>query len=164
MSFSQPHPWNQSPFKLEYPLSLGTYDDYAKAQKAVDLLSDNKFPVENIVIVGTDLKQTERVLGRLSYGRVAVRGLVSGAWFGLFIGVLFTFFGAGNAAAEIVSTVITGALVFLVFELVRYASTGGQRDFASVTQVVATKYEVLVEHKFAEQARQILSTLPGPIS
>ena len=37
---------------------------------------------------------------------------------------------------------------------------GGTRDFSSVSQVVATKYEVLVEHRFAEQARELLATMP----
>ena len=40
-----------------------------------------------------------------------------------------------------------------------YLATRGQRDFTSVTQVVATRYEVLVEHKFAEQGRALLATM-----
>ena len=48
---------------LEYPMSLGRYDTYDKAQKAVDYLSDHEFPVQNVLIVGTDLKQLERVSG-----------------------------------------------------------------------------------------------------
>lgn len=44
-----------------------------------------------------------------------------------------------------------------------YAATRGQRDFSSVTQVVATKYEVLVEHKHAGQARDLLAGLPGAL-
>src|SRR4051794_27509342 len=62
--------------KLDFPQSLGVYDDYAGAQKAVDYLSDNGFPVENCLIVGTDLKQMERVTGRLTTGRVALGGLL----------------------------------------------------------------------------------------
>ena len=42
-------------------LSVGTYDTYADAQRAVDHLADEKFPVENLAIVGTDLRQVERV-------------------------------------------------------------------------------------------------------
>jgi len=30
-----------------------------------------------------------------------------------------------------------------------------------VSVVVATRYEVLVEHKFAEQARALLASMPG---
>ena len=39
--------------------------------------------------------------------------------------------------------------------------TQGRRDFISVTQTVATKYEVLCEHKVAAQAREMLLQLPG---
>ena len=49
----------------------------------------------------------------------------------------------------------------MIFALVSYAATRGQRDFSSVTAVVATKYEVLVEHKSAAQARELLAGLPG---
>ncbi len=42
----------------------------------------------------------------------------------------------------------------------RAATRGGTRDFASVSQVIATKYEVLVEHRFIEQARQLVAAMP----
>ena len=64
----------RSPLQLEFPQSLAVYDDYAAAQKAVDFLSDNKFPVEHCMIVGTDLKRIERITGRLTTGRVALGG------------------------------------------------------------------------------------------
>ena len=78
---------NSGLFELEYPQSLGVYDDYAAAQKAVDFLSDEGFPVQNVLIVGTDLRQVERVTGRLTTGRVAGAGAASGAWLGLLIGM-----------------------------------------------------------------------------
>jgi hypothetical protein len=40
-----------------------------------------------------------------------------------------------------------------------YLATRGRRDFTSVTQVVATRYEVLVEHKFAQQGRDLLARM-----
>src|SRR5690349_24566777 len=146
---------------LEYPMSLGRYDTYDKAQRAVDYLSDHEFPVQNVLIVGTDLKQLERVTGRLTRGRVAIGGLVSGAWLGLFVGLIFSLFDTGNSAgiAGILVTVVFGALFGLVWALIGYALTGGNRDFTSVMQVVATQYEVLVEHKFAAQARELLTTM-----
>jgi hypothetical protein len=36
----------------------------------------------------------------------------------------------------------------------------GTRDFAPVNQVVATKYEVLVEHTQAARARELLAAIP----
>jgi hypothetical protein len=147
---------------LEYPMSLGTYDRYEQAQRAVDYLSDNEFPVQNCMIVGTELKQVERVTGRLTRQRVAVGGALSGLWLGLFVGLIFSLFGStksGGGLATIVSTMIFGAVFGIVWALIGYAATRGQRDFTSVSQVVATKYEVLVEHKLAEQARELLARL-----
>jgi hypothetical protein len=146
---------------LEFPMSLGVYDRYDDAQKAVDFLSDNEFPVENCMIVGTDLKQVERVTGRLTTGRVAVGGLLSGVWMGLFVGLIFSLFGSGSAFGVIASTAVFGALFGLIWALVGYAATRGRRDFTSVSQVVATRYEVLVEHKYAARGRELLDTMPG---
>ena len=99
-----------SPLKLEFPQSLAVYDDYAAAQKAVDFLSDKEFPVQNCMIVGTDLKRVERITGRLTTGRVALGGLISGIWLGLFIGLIFALFTDEGALGVIISTMLIGAL------------------------------------------------------
>ena len=151
-----------SSLTLDYPMSLGVYERYEQAQKAVDFLSDNEFPVQNCLIVGTDLKQVERVTGRLTNGKVALGGLASGIWMGLFVGVVLSLFGTGETISIILSTMLFGAVFGLVFAFAGYRATRGQRDFTSVSQVVATRYEVLVEHKFAEQGRTILATLTDP--
>ena len=144
-----------SPLGLEFPQSLAVYDDYAAAQKAVDFLSDKEFPVQNCMIVGTDLKRVERITGRLTTGRVALGGLISGVWLGLFVGLVFALFTDEKVLGVVLSTVVIGALFGVIWALVGYALTRGQRDFSSVTQVVATRYEVFCEHKFAQQGRQI---------
>ena len=152
-----------SPIGLEFPQSLAVYDDYAAAQKAVDFLSDNKFPVEQCMIVGTDLKRIERITGRLTTGRVALGGLLSGIWLGIFVGLVLSLFADNNFWATLLLTMLFGAVFGIVWALVGYAATRGQRDFSSVTAVVATKYEVLVEHKSLAQARELLAKLPGAL-
>ncbi len=146
---------------LQFPQSLGVYDDYAAAQQAVDHLADQEFPVENCLIVGTDLKQLERVTGRLTTGRVALGGLLSGVWLGLFVGLIFSLFGEEDALALILSTMLFGALFGVVWALIGYAVTRGRRDFSSVSMIVATRYEVLVEHKHATRGRELLASAPG---
>jgi hypothetical protein len=152
-----------NPLRLEFPQSLAVYDDYAAAQKAVDHLSDNKFPVEQLMIVGTDLKRIERITGRLTTGKVALGGVLSGVWLGLFVGIVLSLFASegDSVLAIILSTVLVGALFGVIFALISYAMTRGQRDFSSVTAVVATKYEVLVEHKSLAKAQEMLRDLPG---
>lgn len=147
---------------LAYPMSLGVHDNYEDAQATVDYLSDHDFPVEHCMIVGTDLKQIERVTGRLTVGRVALGGLLSGVWLGLFVGLIFALFApTGDALVTVVGSVLFGAFFGLVWVLLGYALTRGRRDFVSVSQVVATRYEVLTEHKHAAQARELLDARPG---
>jgi hypothetical protein len=146
---------------LEFPMSLGVFDKYTDAQKAVDYLSDHEFPVQNCMIVGTDLKQVERVTGRLTWNRVALGGALSGVWLGLFIGLIFSLFGDGNVLSIILSTALFGAVFGLIWALIGYAATRGRRDFTSISQVVATRYEVLVEHKHAQKGRELLAQMPG---
>lgn len=148
---------------LEFPLSLGVYDRYEQAQQVVDYLSDHEFPVQNMAIVGTELRTVERISGRLTRGKVALASAASGAWFGVFIGLAFAFFGGGNALGFVVTLVVLGALFGAIWSQVGYSAVtrGGTRDFSSISQVVATKYEVLVEHRFAEQARTMIASMPG---
>jgi F0F1-type ATP synthase assembly protein I len=161
MSMSSGLPRTGSPLRLEFPQSLAVYDDYAAAQKAVDFLSDEKFPVEQCMIVGTDLKRIERITGRLNYSKVAMGGLLSGLWLGLFVGLVLSLFADNGALGTILSTMVFGAAFGIIWAVAGFAATRGQRDFSSVTQVVATRYEVLVEHKSAAQARELLARLPG---
>ena len=146
---------------LEFPLSLGVYDSYAQAQKVVDYLSDNDFAVQQVAIVGTELKLLERVTGRLTRGKAAVAGTISGFWLGLFVGLAFFLFATGNGVGFLISTPILGAVFGLIWSQIGFTAVtrGGTRDFSSVTQVVATKYEVLVEHRYFEQAQQLLANM-----
>ena len=146
---------------LEFPRSLGVFEKYEDAQRAVDFLSDNEFPVENCMIVGTDLKQVERITGRLTTGKIAIGGALSGMWLGIFIGIVFAMFDSGSGFATIVTTALFGMAFGIIWALVGYAATRGQRDFSSVRAVVATRYEVLVEHKLLLRAQELLAQLPG---
>jgi hypothetical protein len=138
---------------------VATYPDYGSAQRAVDYLSDNQFPVERTAIVGTDLRLVEQVLGRLTTGRAALAGAASGAWFGLFIGLLFGLFSRSAWWAVLVFSVLIGAAWGAVFGAVAHGMTGGRRDFASRSSLQATQYAITVDADFAEQARQLLTRL-----
>ncbi|MFT3714715.1 MAG: magnesium transporter [Gordonia sp. (in: high G+C Gram-positive bacteria)] len=139
---------------------VGSYDTYEQAQKAVDYLSDNQFAVEKLTIVGVDLMQVERVIGRLTWGKVLAGGLVSGAWLGLFFGLLVTLFTTvEHMWVPIAYCVVFGMVFGLISAAIPYAATRGQRDFSSTMQLVAGRYDVLCEPGNAEQARDLLAKL-----
>ena len=161
MSTQPTRPGLRATLSLEYPMSLGVYDSYDDAQRAVDYLSDHEFPVQDVLIVGTDLKQLERVTGRLTRGRVMSGGALSGAWFGLFIGTIFALFDPnGFNVLSVVATMAFGSVFGVIWTAVVYRFTsGGARDFTSVSLVVAAKYEVLCEHKHVQRGRELLTEM-----
>lgn len=140
-------------------VTMASYPDYPAAQQAVDYLADNKFPVERTAIVGTDLTLVETVLGRMTTGRAALAGAATGAWFGLFIGLLFGIFTIGNWFAVIVAGLLIGAAWGAIFGGIAHAMTGGRRDFTSASSLRANRYAVTVEASVADQARNLLSRM-----
>ena len=140
--------------------TVGSYTSYLDAQKAVDYLADQQFPVQMVSIVGNELKMVERVTGRLSYPRVALSGALSGMWFGLFVGVMLSFFAPSPGYFSIMTSVLMGAAFFMLFGIVTYAMQRGKRDFTSTSQVVATSYDVIVAPEAAHEARRLLQQLP----
>ena len=136
---------------------IASYDTYLEAQRAVDHLSDKEFPVQNVTIVGTDLRMVERVTGRLTYPRVALAGLGSGAWFGLFVGVVLYFFSPPGEAVPLIAPIAIGAAFGMLFGVISYALTGGKRDFTSSSQIVASSYTLLCLPEHASAARSLLS-------
>ena len=160
MSFQRPQAGSM--FELEFPQSVGIFNSYADAQKAVDYLADEKFAVQNLAIVGTDLKSVERVLGRRSWRTVLSSGVSSGISTGLLVGIIMLIFTRpASVLVLLLSCLALGVAIGLAFAAAGYAMTKGKRDFTSVTQTVATRYEVLCEHKVAAQAREMLQQLPG---
>lgn len=136
------------------------FDTYADAERAVDSLSDKGFPVEHTTICGVGLRMVEDVLGRLTYLKAAGLGAVNGVWIGLLFGVFLALF-TSNAVvwfAVILWALLWGAVVGAVAGLIWHALSGGRRDFLSTSQLIADRYEVLVDPAHVERARELLQT------
>lgn len=147
-----------TPDPIKDPI-LAAYGEYFEAQAAVDKLSDERFPVENVSIVGVDLAMVETVMGRMSWGRAAFAGLMAGAWFGLLLGLFVSVFARSEETSVwnlILLGLLYGAGFGIIFGLVSYAFTGGKRDFVSRSQVQANKYNVHVKAEHIAEARKTL--------
>ncbi len=141
-------------------IAVASYPDYARAQRAVDYLSDNGFPVDRVRIVGSDLRLVEQVHGRMTTGRAALAGAGTGAWFGLLIGILLGAFAVGAWWRVLLFAVVAGAVWGAVFGALAHASTRGQRDFTSTPALQADHYTITVDAEVADRAREMLSRLP----
>jgi hypothetical protein len=140
-------------------VQVGSYDGYEQAQAAVDFLSDEKFAVENVTIIGTDLRMIETVTGRLTTGRAIAAGAAAGAWWGLFVGLLLGIFSTDGGAwiGSVLTGLVIGLLFGAAFGWAGYAATRGRRDFTSTSKIVASRYDVMCNPTHAEEARALLA-------
>jgi hypothetical protein len=136
---------------------LGTYETYVEAQSVVDRLSKADFEVKQLSILGNDLKTVERVTGKLTYGRAAAAGAASGAWFGLFLGVLFFLFSTSPQITFVVGAAIIGAAFGMLFGIVTYSLGRRRRDFTSTHQVLASNYQIIIDPQLTAKAQQVLA-------
>jgi hypothetical protein len=146
--------------------TIASFASYAEAQRAVDYLSDNGFPVENITIVGSDLRQVERVLGRLTKWKAALAGAGSGAWFGALIGLLLSLFADSGTAVVVILLwgLLYGAIFGAVFGFIAHLFTFGERDFSTLGLTVATRYELYCVPEHAARAGELLAHMPTRVA
>src|SRR3954470_17818084 len=89
---SEPRAMNDESTRRGPRRIVASFGSYAEAQKAVDYLSDEGFPVERVSIVAEDLRFVEQVTGRRGYGQALLQGAGSGAVVGAFFGFLLGLF------------------------------------------------------------------------
>ncbi|WP_330261024.1 general stress protein [Streptomyces sp. NBC_00539] len=143
--------------------TIASYATYQEAERAVDHLSDQGFPVERVAIIGQDLRLVEQVTGRMGNGGAALHGAASGALPGALIGWIF---GVLNWLNPVVSGLllalyglIFGALVGALLGLLVHAAQRGRRDFASVSSMQPSRYEVVADEAVADEAVRLLAAL-----
>src|SRR2546429_6185747 len=148
--------------------TVARFDDYGSAQRAVDRLSDDGFPVEKLDIVGSDLQLVERVTGRLTKWRAAAAGALSGMWAGLLIGILFGLFTTGHAWLAIVAAGIGFGLLWgAIFGFAAHLAKRGERDFSSLRGLSAGPHDPITREGGAARApgapeRARVLPPPGP--
>lgn len=157
-------PKSRRPLLPELPVGeiVSTYDRYEDAKHAVDVLARSGFPVQQVSIIGNDVRSVERVTGRLSYGRIAWMGAMSGAYLGLFLGLLLFIFQPDNSgiAGVFLAAIVIGAGFGMLFGLLSYAMNRNRRDFSSVMQMVATRYDLITGAEAVAEARRLLTEAP----
>jgi ABC-type multidrug transport system permease subunit len=148
----------EQPTALVSGVSIGSFSSYADAQRAVDYLSDNGFPVEHLTIVGSDLKQVEKVVGRMTKWKAALAGAGTGAWFGGLVGLLLSLFAdSGTEILVIIAwALLYGAVFGAVWGFIAHLFTFGQRDFATIAATVASRFDVYSTPEHADRALEML--------
>ncbi|MFE0022577.1 general stress protein [Amycolatopsis sp. NPDC059021] len=145
---------------------VARYSTYDRAERAVDYLSDHRFPVEHTAIVGHGLEMVEEVSGRLTVFGATVRGALSGVIVGALAGWFFGLFGWVTFLLAGIVLALYGALFGLVIGAVvgavGHALTGGRRDFSPTPSVRATSFDVQVDATNATEAEKLLAERGAP--
>ena len=137
---------------------VAEFGQYQQAVSYVEKLLAKDFPAGMIAIVGKDLRQVERVRGKLSYGRIALSGALTGSWLGFIIGFLFGASIPGvdsttGGTGSIIAAVVIGAGVGMLWSILRYSTNRNKRSFMSQQQIVASVYQVQVPMTLVNEAR-----------
>jgi hypothetical protein len=145
---------------------VASYAGYRDAEKAVDYLADNRFPVEHVAIVGRELELVQQVTGRLTALDAAARGALTGAVTGLLIGwlfAIFTWFDPRIASGWlIIDGLWFGTLVGIVMGLVMYLITKPRRRFDAVSKMQPAYFDIAVDESYADDAARMLLGFPLP--
>jgi hypothetical protein len=139
---------------------IGKFTEYAEAVSFVEALINHGFPSGAIAIVGKDLRSIERVRGKMTYGRIAISGAMTGSWLGLIIGLFLSSSAPTDAnptTGSMFSYVLIGAGIGMLINLLRFAIARNRRGFISQSSVVAGKYEVQVPSDLADQAERAIA-------
>ncbi|MFJ9904721.1 general stress protein [Streptomyces sp. NPDC101152] len=142
---------------------IASYATYQEAERAVDHLADQGFPVQKVAIIGQDVRLVEQVIGRMGYGGAALHGAATGALPGALVGWIF---GLLNWLNPVVSGLllalyglIFGAVVGALFALLLHAAQGGRRDFAAVRSMEPSRYDVVADEDVADEAARLVAGL-----
>lgn len=140
--------------------TVTSVSSYEEAERTVDYLSDQGFPVEHVTIVGTGLRYVEQVKKRLTTWGATGVGAAYGALLGLFWGLLFALFftvDSGSFWGVLLYSLVIGVVFGALCGAIGHAATRGRRDFSSVSDTRADRYEVQVDDSHAQAADDLLA-------
>lgn len=141
---------------------IADYATYPAAQKAVSQLVEADIPARDIAIVGHGLRSVETVTGRLGYAAAARSGAINGILLGLLFSAIFVL-GTPNAAIQLfVGVMLVGIALGMLMSIVTYSIVRRRRDYTSVTQVLADRYEVTVLPRSIHRAREVVGRTVAP--
>lgn len=146
----------------EHGEKIADFATYPAAQKAVSQLVEADIPARDIAIVGHGLRSVETVTGRLGYAAAARSGAVNGILLGLLFSAIFVL-GTPNAAIQLfIGVMLVGIALGMLMSIITYSIVRRRRDYTSITQVLADRYEVTVLPRSIHRAREVVGRTVAP--
>lgn len=152
---------------LAQTVAVASFPTYHGASEAIARLAGTGFPIDQITIVGCDLRLVEEVTGRMTLPRAAALGAISGAWFGALVSALVGIFAGSFGAflALLLWGIILGAVFGAGLGMLGFISIDRNRGFTSDRVVVAGRYDMHAPPDLADRLRtEVLTHRPSDVS
>lgn len=125
--------------------AVATARSHEEAFQMVERLEEAGYPLSNIAIVGSNLRSVEQIRGRESALFAFGSGSMTGAWFGLFLGLMMSFsVPDGYRGTVIPVAFLAMALMGGSIRMIRYSLSANKRALRTRTYMIPTTYEIYV--------------------
>lgn len=136
---------------------VASYPSYEAARTAVDVLvREEGFPVSAISVVGSHLKSVERITGRMNYARAALNGLMNGVMIGIFMTLVWIIFFPETNLLSIAGVFVMSLAFGVIWGILGYALSPQKREFTSIMQVTASRFDLIVPPNISAKVRETL--------
>jgi heat induced stress protein YflT len=139
---------------------VATFTNYSEAERAVEYLAEVRFPIERVAIVGEDVHMVEQVVNRLSFGRAAWHGAVSGGLTGLLFGWLFGLFDWIRPVIASLTLAAYGLIFGAILGLILYSLLARTPRLLLCAHPDAP-HDVVADLEVAEEAARVLQERDG---
>lgn len=161
MSSPRPNFTTQSP-KLPEGTVVASFATYETARAAVDTLARHEgFTLQQISIIGSDLKSVERVIGRMNAARAALSGAITGTMMGVFVALMWLLVYPQADLRSILGVFLLAIAFGTIWSLLAYSMSPRKREFTSMMQVTASRFDLLVPNELAAEAARVLGVSGG---
>ncbi len=140
---------------------VATFTDRKEANKAIEFLASQKFPVHSLYVVGRDVQQVDYITGQATYPRAAL----SGVFQGLSLGALVALFNAVITQTSILAnflSIVPLAIAFCMIYAIIVASRTKGRGIRTRTQMLPQRFDLMAIPATAQAARHLLRVTVQP--
>ncbi|MBT1034973.1 hypothetical protein KJY78_01215 [Canibacter sp. lx-45] len=138
---------------------VSTYDSEGAAQHAIDILVADGFAANGLSIIGRGVHSVEKVIGRVTYAKVALGGVFSGVYLGIgftLVALLLGIVKIENVGGAFGGIMIIGIGAGVLLAILTQTFAGARKRYTSVTRILAERYEIVAPAADVTRARSIL--------
>ncbi len=141
-------------------VEVASFRNYEQAVRAVSKLGQEGIEIATVSIVGSGLYVVEKVVGKITPGKMALQGAGQGLTWGLLLGLMLMIFQPAVSIIWIGACIVIGVCFGVLLSAISLLGSGKRRQYMARSQIMASRYALLISAQ-ADRAFQILQGFPG---